>query len=160
MPSVIDGSFEVGVSNPTLPANCRDHRKAARTLVWANLCKVIFQSFRLLVPCSAVAPICSCFGFGVHCHWAPRAVTVKGGPLAIAKRLALDGHEHGGQRYIEPAGAVRRGLQLANRGELAIRRRKRAESLYVVDPGGSKTMMQPYASAAKLRAVGPFYSAA
>lgn len=23
MPSVIDGSFEVGVSNPTLPANCR-----------------------------------------------------------------------------------------------------------------------------------------
>ncbi|MER8930877.1 hypothetical protein [Mesorhizobium sp. M0859] len=54
--------------------------------------KVIFQSFRLLVqPC---APICSCFGSGSI--GAPRAVTVKGGPLAIAKRLALDGHEHGG----------------------------------------------------------------
>ncbi|PWJ84679.1 hypothetical protein C8D77_1323 [Mesorhizobium loti] len=53
---------------------------------------VIFQSFRLLV--QPVAPICSCFGPGVH--RAPRAVTVKGGPLAIAKRIALDGHEHGG----------------------------------------------------------------
>jgi hypothetical protein len=28
--------------------------------------------------------------------WPPRAVTVKGGRKAIAKRLALDSHEHGG----------------------------------------------------------------
>ncbi|WP_292492254.1 hypothetical protein [Mesorhizobium sp.] len=58
-----------------------------------NFVKVIFQSFRLLV--QPVAPICPAFGPGVH--RAPRAVTVKGGGLwPIAKRLALDRHEHGG----------------------------------------------------------------
>ncbi|MER8829239.1 hypothetical protein NKH73_25235 [Mesorhizobium sp. M0938] len=53
---------------------------------------VIFQSFRLLVqPWRPFVPALAPGSIG-----APRAVTVKGGPLAIAKRLALDGHEHGG----------------------------------------------------------------
>jgi hypothetical protein len=30
---------------------------------------------------------------------APRAVTVKGRPQAVAKQLALDGHEHGGRLH-------------------------------------------------------------
>ncbi|MER9134637.1 hypothetical protein, partial [Mesorhizobium sp. M0768] len=62
-------------------------------LVWANLCQgdlsvvpsSLFSRVRPFVPALAPGSI-----------GAPRAVTVKGGPLAIAKRLALDGHEHGG----------------------------------------------------------------
>lgn len=66
MSSVIGGPSEMGLASTTKP-----YRKAPMTtdtpltrLYGLIFVKVIFQSFRLLVqPC---APICSCFGSGVH----------------------------------------------------------------------------------------------
>src|SRR5271163_1734702 len=46
------------------------------------------------------------------------------------------------------------------RGELAIGAHLRATDLYAVGPFGSLTMMQSFASAAKLRAAGPFSQSA
>jgi hypothetical protein len=60
---------------------------------------------------------------------APRAVTVKGRPQAVAKQLALDGHEHGGRLHWSGKSfpAVRQRRQF--RGELAISGRRSRHNL-------------------------------
>jgi hypothetical protein len=55
---------------------------------------------------------------------------------------------------------VYRACLLRSRGELAIGAHLRATDLYAVGPFGSLTMMQSSASAAKLRAAGPFSQSA
>jgi hypothetical protein len=61
-------------------------------------------------------------------------VTVKGWPQAIAKRLALDGHEHGGSLGWSVELSLQCGQTTTIRGELAIGRGDRATTLYSVDP--------------------------
>jgi len=76
----------------------------------------------------------------------------QGWPQAIAKRLALDGHEHGG-RLGGSGRASSSGKRRQFRGELAIGRSTR-HNLVFGRSGRIVTMMQSCASAAKLRGDG------
>jgi hypothetical protein len=58
----------------------------------------------------------------------------QGWPQAIAKRLALDGHEHGGRLDWSVELFLHNGHTTTIRGELAHRARDRATTLYSVDP--------------------------
>lgn len=101
-------------------------------------------------------------------HRAARAAAVKTGrrPPPEAARSGLEGGEHGarlGQVGTTPMSLTATTGLVASiagpiGGELAIAPRSFRSNLVFGRSGGIGTMMQPCASAAKLRAAGPFYS--
>ena len=116
-----------------------------KTLYGAIIVKLHLRSFRS--PCSTqVATISSS---RPNFDWLPRAVTVKGWPQAIAKQLALDGHEHGGR--------LARSVELCDDNSRGARHRARRSRHNLVFGRSVRigTMMQSCASAAKLRSGGP-----
>jgi hypothetical protein len=80
-------------------------------------------------------------------------VTVKGGRKAIAKRLALDGHEHGGRLTLVRRRVVRTDDDNSEGNSLL--GAKIARILVFGRSVRIETMMQSYASAAKPRGSGP-----
>jgi hypothetical protein len=85
----------------------------------------------------------------------PRGVTVKGGRRPSRKRLALDGHEHGGRLgWSVELSLLQCGQTTTIRGARHRARRSR-HNLVFGRSARIGTMMQSWASAAKLRGGGP-----